>query len=215
MSKKNLARSVLEGGRYHGNVVDRRLSNSQLRSRERAAFSVVRDREDAEEVVYPTRKHVYREFDDKLSPAFRWLSSQVGRPWSKVYSELRQRFDSRTTAGRHILFCHVIPSVAEYGAIDVRYYRMRVDQHGLLRPAPERRSYSHGKWEAPVAPDVVAWIAGRRVGQLGGALFWFVLTEAGAYRQERRLSQAEEQRFRALPDSFRERTAPAYREPAK
>lgn len=42
-------------------------------------------------------------FNDLLSPLKRWLRSQVGRPWDKVWSELCSGMDSRTVTGRHLM----------------------------------------------------------------------------------------------------------------
>ncbi|MGK7925885.1 MAG: hypothetical protein AB4290_11665, partial [Spirulina sp.] len=42
-------------------------------------------------------------FTDHLSPLYRWLRSQVGQPWDRVYSELCYRLDTSTLSGQHIL----------------------------------------------------------------------------------------------------------------
>lgn len=42
-------------------------------------------------------------FTDVLSPLFRFLQKQLGRPWTKVWSEIRQGVDCRTVPGRHVL----------------------------------------------------------------------------------------------------------------
>ena len=47
-----------------------------------------------------------RYFTDHLSPLIRWLRSQVGQPWDRVYSELCYRLNTRTLSGQHI-FSHV------------------------------------------------------------------------------------------------------------
>jgi hypothetical protein len=41
-------------------------------------------------------------FSDLLGPLRRYLRSNVGRPWDKVYSEMKQHLDDRKTTGRHI-----------------------------------------------------------------------------------------------------------------
>jgi hypothetical protein len=50
-------------------------------------------------------------FSDLLGPLRRYLRSNVGRPWDKVYSEMKQHLDDRKTTGRHI-FEHVEREVA-------------------------------------------------------------------------------------------------------
>ena len=44
-----------------------------------------------------------KSFDDHLGPLRRFLSSNVGRPWSKVYSEICERITPSSTVQRHIL----------------------------------------------------------------------------------------------------------------
>jgi hypothetical protein len=58
-------------------------------------------------------KHTYgkKYFSDLLGPLRRYLRSNVGRPWDKVYSEMKQHLDDRKTTGRHI-FEHVEREVA-------------------------------------------------------------------------------------------------------
>jgi hypothetical protein len=46
---------------------------------------------------------VAKDFGENLSPLFRFLDKQVGRPWDKVYSELCSTFDMRKTINQHIL----------------------------------------------------------------------------------------------------------------
>ena len=43
-----------------------------------------------------------KEFTDFLNPLERFLRSNVGRPWDKVYSELCAHLDRRKTTGRHV-----------------------------------------------------------------------------------------------------------------
>lgn len=44
----------------------------------------------------------HKEFSDLLGPLRGYLRKQVGRPWDKVYSELKQHLDFRSVAGLHI-----------------------------------------------------------------------------------------------------------------
>lgn len=54
-----------------------------------------------------------KSFTDVLSPLFRYLHKQVGRPWNKVYSEMKASLDSRTVTGRHV-FDHAMWAVKRY-----------------------------------------------------------------------------------------------------
>ena len=44
----------------------------------------------------------YRELNENLSPLRRYLHAQVGRPWSKVFSEICASIDRRNTVQQHI-----------------------------------------------------------------------------------------------------------------
>jgi hypothetical protein len=44
----------------------------------------------------------YRELNENLNPLRRYLHSQVGRPWSKVFSEICANIDRRNTVQQHI-----------------------------------------------------------------------------------------------------------------
>src|SRR6266849_1933101 len=107
MSTKDLARTVIEGGRARVNRSERRYSTAQERTRERSLSAQLVRFTELDDVTYRQRAPVRPNFHDKLRPAERWLASQVGRPWCKARGELFARFDSRTTAGRHILFDHL------------------------------------------------------------------------------------------------------------
>lgn len=49
------------------------------------------------------RLPVWKEFTDVLGPLRRFLQKQVGRPWDKVYSEIKRGIDGRKLTGRHVL----------------------------------------------------------------------------------------------------------------
>ena len=144
MSTKNLARTVIEGGRSRWSQDARRHANSCERAWERVTSHQLLTAHEFEDVVYRPRQKIGRDFSDKLGPAGRFLSSQVGRPWSKVHSELFARFDTRTTAGRHILFGHVLTCIREGYGLGARY-RFFVDAHGILRSGEPRRKHSQRK----------------------------------------------------------------------
>ena len=201
MATKDLSRTVIEGGRTSFNKWERRYSNCEVRAREREAL---RSEDDWDEVVIAPRKPVRRSFNDKLSPAERYLAAQVGRPWSKVRSELFARFDTRTTAGRHILFDHLLRDVKVGEQHGWRgSFEFEVDRHGILRRIvrPARRRHV---WHDPPR-DLPGWLVGRWIGRRGGVLFWFVPTERERLRQGLRLSSEEAAYWNALPDWFREK----------
>src|SRR5262249_38006713 len=159
MSRKDLSRTVIEGGRSHRNVFDRRHSHRTERARVRTWLDKAsHDVEEAEASVPRHRPRVHKGFSDKLGPAHRWLESQVGRPWSKVHAELIARFDARTTAGRHILHDHLLSDGAVGGMEGGRFRpEFVVDARGILR----RSLWYRPTWRRLVR-ETEAWAAGRR-----------------------------------------------------
>jgi hypothetical protein len=194
MSRKNLSRSLIEGGRYSGNKTDRYISNAEERARVRNYIQeVTLDPENYDEYDVEPREHVYKGFKDKLGPMYRWLQSQVGRPWDDVRSEVFQKFDIRTTAGRHIVFDHLLNSVTVGEEPPYRYssnpddpttsysdHDYYVDEDGALQKKRYlgRRRYSE---KVPVwdTKQLANWLNGRIIGQVGNKLFWFVPTGKG------------------------------------
>jgi hypothetical protein len=202
MSTKNLSRTVIEGGRYHHNSWLRRYSNAVDRVREREMSSSLLRSTDLDGEVYACRSPIYRDFYDKLSPAARWLESQIGRPWNRVRGELFACFDTRTTAGRHILFDHVLPSVEGRPFGGLRRIELRVDRHGILRRAPHRKRQRREPRHFSGQAAILAWLASRRIAERGSRLYWFVPTASERYRQARALDREEAERWRSLPRWF-------------
>ena len=211
MSTKNLARTVIEGGRSNWNRKYRRKLNACDRAREHAAVAKLVRAVDVDDAAIPARHKRSRSFDDKLGPARRWLEHQAGRPWNRVRSELVQRFDTRTTAGRHIVFCHLLTWVDEGDRANTWRAELVVDAHGVLRRLPR----DPRRWPAPPAPlplpaaQLARWLADRRVGARGDILFWFTPTANGGYRQHQRLNDDDADLWRSLPSWFRERNHPS------
>ncbi|HTA19196.1 MAG TPA: hypothetical protein VK989_07870 [Polyangia bacterium] len=141
MATKNLARTILEAGRTSEGTWGRREDNRVQRARTRRALAALRDEDDPDDFTLPLVKKTNRHLDDKLGAPSRWLASHVGRPWDKVRGELFARFDTRTLAGRHIVFGHMLTWVDDgTSRIGFCATKFRVDRHGILRLAipPER-----------------------------------------------------------------------------
>lgn len=141
MSTKRLARTVIEGGRARYNKYERRHSHRAQRTREKRLCRRLRvDPELADEAAEPRREHVRKGFRDKLAPAERWLASHEGRPWLEVEGCILSRFDTRTIAGRHIVFDHLLPgdyfSVWRGWRVNRRWW-FYVDDEGRLRVSRE------------------------------------------------------------------------------
>jgi len=189
MSTKNLARTVIEGGRHKGNKWDRRNSHAEERAHVRNYMQEVRlDPENYEEYDVEPIDHVYKGFDDKLGPIYRWLNRQVGRRWDEVRADVTSTFDTRTTAGRHIVYDHMLQSV-QVGPEYPRYYSsppedpttsyskndFYVDDDGILQ---KKRYLGRRYYREKVPPfdtkQIANWLNGRIVGKVGNKLFFFV-----------------------------------------
>jgi hypothetical protein len=204
MATKDLARTTIEGGRTRWSGWFRHHTNRELRARERAALACSVD-PDGE--PWPRQTPAHRQFHDKLGPPRRWLERQAGRPWDVVRGELFARFDVRSTPGRHIVFCHMLPWVEDKDGFGFGRRRpFDIDVHGILRARASRRarSFRHRALLPRPQHELEAWLARCRVGERGQTLFWFVLTVHGAYRQERRLDPGDGALWRSLPGWFRQ-----------
>jgi hypothetical protein len=121
-----------------------------------------------------------------------------------VRSELFARFDTRTTAGRHIVFDHLLKSVEHAPSSFTDRHDLLVDRHGLLRkPVYRRKKPARARLPEPTT-QIEAWLAGRRVGEHSDSLYWLVATKTGYFRQNKALGFAEAERWRALPGWYRE-----------
>lgn len=209
MSKKNLARTAIEGGRQ--NKWERDFSNREVRSLERTfASKVANDVEFADEIVIERRRKVYKEFKDKLHPVRRWMDKQIGRVWDVVHSELRARFDSRTTAGRHILFDHVLDDVDSHAYyVSYSFYgysRYFVDDVGILRVRePSWRRHYHVTKRTTTDAALLEWRAVRFVREIGDEIFWVVPVWSTweprfctGYRQDKKLNVVERKFYDSL-----------------
>ncbi len=207
MSTKYLARTAIEGGRRYSNTDDRRESNRAARTHYRQVLLAVRtDIGMVDDVQMPQREHVYKDFRDKLAPLARWMKSCANRPWNKVRSEIVAMVDTRTLAGRHIVYDHLLPRRRWHRVItdtedleppwSVHRTTFRVDRHGILRvedSGRNRRKLAHD-FEA-----AWAFASPQRVGVRGKKLYWLVRTnldpQPPRYRQARELSTEERVRF--------------------
>lgn len=178
MSTKNLARTIIEGGRARYNKWQRAASHATERAVTRAHLvHAVRQEDGFEALAIGVRPKVYKGFADKLGPPRRWLRSHVGRPWNKVRSEMFARFDPRTLAGQHIVFDHLLQEVNAGHDLARGFWRSDfiVDAHGILREAKlrrKRRRVDNDKvWRSE--EEVEHWARKRRVGGHDETLYWY------------------------------------------
>jgi hypothetical protein len=170
VSRKDLSRTVIEGGRYFHNKLERRASHGTARARTRAWLDRVRVDGEAADATAPRRgPRVHKMFYDKLAPAKRWLDAQVGRPWNKVFAELCARFDTRTVAGRHVVHDHMLGWVRLAGEVPRwSYVPFFVDAHGIMR----RESWSRRSWSR-LRAETKQWVRDRRAVLTHRGWWWF------------------------------------------
>jgi hypothetical protein len=180
VSRKDLSRTVIEGGRTYYSSHQRRASHGIARAHARAWLTRVRVDGDVAEAAAPRPpRRVPKAFHDKLGPALRWLGSNAGRPWSKVFSELCAEFDTRTLAGHHVVHDHMLDWVDTGDEsnrrrnTNSRYY-FYVDGNGILRrPAWSRKAYRK------LRADTKAWAAGRYAALDHRGWWWYLGKVAG------------------------------------
>ena len=191
MSTKNLSRTAIEGGRTGSNKWDRRYSHAETRADEKAYLGEVKaDLENFYNYDIPKTRVVYKEFNDKLGPMYRWLESKIGLPWDEVRSQVTKDFDTRTTAGRHIVYDHLLRQVEvtpnhDYGAYyrgpedyttSYSYHDYYVDDNGYLQKKTYISRKNKNKSAKFNTAQIANWLSGRVVGKVGKRLFWFVPT---------------------------------------
>lgn len=209
MSTKDLSRSVMEGGRYRFSRWLRRESHRVARAQEKRVAQAVRRDPDAEDDrAWPERAQVARAFFDRLSAPERWLESQVGRSWNRVRSEMLALFDTRTLAGRHIVFDHLLPEQRSYedlGVWRVVRVRFRIDERGILRRLPpEVWPRSPRPFDRVETDALCAFVGTRRLIARGTRVYWLVpivRDEGVRYRQDRALSRDELARWAAFSEA--------------
>ncbi len=100
--RKDMHKVIVEQERYDGGGLGRQSRNS---GRGRSKFRADSDPdsyvgpETNRKLVY---KYEYKSFRDHLSPLYRFLKQNVGRPWDKVYSEVCSQADARSVTGYHL-----------------------------------------------------------------------------------------------------------------
>ena len=82
----------------------------------------------------------FREFHENPGLLERFLDSQVGRPWDKVYSEIRSNPDSRRSIGLRVL-----GRIKDLVATDCFLENKQVLRPGWWGPYPPRDFYVHPK----------------------------------------------------------------------
>lgn len=74
-----------------------------------------------------------KDFGENLSPLYRYLHKQLGRPWDTVFSEICRAFDTRKTINQHILL-HVDQYVTREGLFEEGSQVLKHDSYEGARP---------------------------------------------------------------------------------
>ncbi|MBL8627625.1 MAG: hypothetical protein JNK64_40445 [Myxococcales bacterium] len=166
MARRDLARTVIEGGRYNYNRWERRQSHAEARATAHAWLRrLTVDDAAAGASAPPPLRPVHRAFYDKLAPLYRWLHAQVGRRWDDVRADVAARFDVRTIAGQHIVYDHLLFEVEPRWPRDPRYQRFVIDPAGVLRHGP--------RWQRRrKRPPRPAWAPPWSAARVDGAWWW-------------------------------------------
>lgn len=147
MSKKDIARTAIEGGKSTSSKYDRRQSLRQQRRASRCWMNQVTiDSELADEYGEPERDIArgWRDFRDKLSAPMRWLMKRaIGRSVEEIEGLLLETFDVGTLAGRHLVFSHLMPRHyrGHWSIRDPSYMNCQFDQDGILRDLGKRSQH--------------------------------------------------------------------------
>lgn len=130
--RKDMSKVVIERPRYgHGDPSRK----TRLRINR---YDPGNEYEDSPKHLPSSKGRGTKMFSDFLNPLERFLQSNVGRPWDKVYSELCKYLDRRKTTGRHVFqhledFVELNCFTGENGLIYV------CDDRRGVRPLSEQR----------------------------------------------------------------------------
>lgn len=148
MSTKNLARTVIEGGRTGFSKYHRRSSLQFLRhNNRRLCKKLCSNPDEWDDAEIPLRDIVWDEIShkDRTNPCDRFLISRAGRRWNDVHSEICSKFDRRKLAGMHVTNDHLLNRVYKPDSPwwnmfwHYRDPKFWVDEHGIFHHNPKAR----------------------------------------------------------------------------
>lgn len=144
-------------------------TSSKSRSKE-ARATIDEDNHPKRSSMKPRGEGYRKELNENLAPLQRYLDAHVGRPWDKVYSDMRKHLSPKNAVQMHIMqhIAHMVYTDAKRGD-DGKYYSLKytwhsphelsegslfVDAHGTLRRykakfAGVRRRWRKKESEAP------------------------------------------------------------------
>jgi hypothetical protein len=97
--RADMKKVIVERPRYNRGASNNK-SAKRLTSGEIAAAMADEESFDSPRSIQRNRD---KSFNEHLGPLRRFLRRNVGRPWNKVYSEIREVIDTRSTISQHVL----------------------------------------------------------------------------------------------------------------
>lgn len=182
MARKDLSKTVIEGGRSNHCKIERHflLRKERTATRDYCKKLLVNPELSDEEEIGSIGR-IRKEFDDKISPLNRWLESKLGQPWDEVRSEACKMFDIRTTPGRHIIQDHLVGMIERNTAYFERNYDVSnfyrsffYVKDGFLAKTPGYTKTVRVKFSMQDGNKVIDWLDGRVVGKVGNKMYWFI-----------------------------------------
>jgi hypothetical protein len=123
-------------------IVERPRRGSRLRNRKSALALDPRRIEDDRYIDPPKPRYSdSKSLNENLAPLRRFLASNTGRPWSKVYAEIRANLDGRKATGLHVL--QHLPGLVEVDTWLDGKTVMVWERRGADRSQPVRGLYVH------------------------------------------------------------------------
>ena len=100
--RSDMHKIIVERPRFLRSHWENKKTALRLTDQQRAEAAEAPDEYDSGPPRAPSSRHE-KGLNENLAPLRRYLTRQVGRPWDKVYSEIRQTIDTRSAIGLHVL----------------------------------------------------------------------------------------------------------------
>lgn len=209
MATRDLARTIIEGGqcKQHAKAPRRDAKRSERMNIRAYLRNCARDRGWDEGHVCPERETVGACSADRTAALRRWMEQYVGRSWDEAYAAVVRTHDRRTTKGRHLIEGHFrARDFARQESTPKETYEtpswFAVDADGTViscpRQSPKRKS------EPKITPDIVAWLAGRKIARRGATYFWLVPVERWVSRTVDAGDGTEERTWERVVTGYRQ-----------
>jgi len=140
--RSDMAKVIVERARVGGGCKPKdRRERQRMTEREEMPYR--------EKIRHALSRHYNRkQLNENLRPLYNWLESQVGRPWDKVYSEMRERIDLRSATQLHIAQ-HAYGAGGRFGHVELHVEELPdgrvIEKTGTYRSTVDRRELYYGR----------------------------------------------------------------------